>query len=209
MFSLQKLFSKDHEFFDLLEVSGEECRASVQALQRLVANRSSPLTLDEFVASRRRVKQTNSKITELLSRVSVTAFEREDIEALSNSLYKIPKTVEKFAERFLLSAAEVRDMDFSQQVKLLEQAIEIIVEMLKALQNESEGEKIGEQNERLQHVEGEADNLMLSLLKILYSRRDDPVAVIMLKDLYELLEKVVDRCRDAGNVISNINLKNS
>jgi uncharacterized protein Yka (UPF0111/DUF47 family) len=26
--------------------------------------------------------------------------------------------------------------------------------------------------------------------------------------LYELLEKVVDRCRDAGNVISNIILKN-
>jgi uncharacterized protein len=35
------------------------------------------------------------------------------------------------------------------------------------------------------------------------------VTVIMLKDLYELLEKVVDRCRDAGNVISNIHLKNS
>jgi len=33
--------------------------------------------------------------------------------------------------------------------------------------------------------------------------------VIILKDLYELLEKVVDRCRDAGNVISQIVLKNT
>jgi hypothetical protein len=31
----------------------------------------------------------------------------------------------------------------------------------------------------------------------------------MLKDLYELLEKVVDRYRDAGNVITHIVLKNS
>ncbi|PYM09779.1 MAG: pit accessory protein, partial [Verrucomicrobia bacterium] len=33
--------------------------------------------------------------------------------------------------------------------------------------------------------------------------------VIALKDLYELLEKVIDRCRDAGNVINHIVLKNS
>ena len=31
----------------------------------------------------------------------------------------------------------------------------------------------------------------------------------MLKDLYELMEKVYDRCRDAGNVVSTIVLKYS
>jgi len=31
----------------------------------------------------------------------------------------------------------------------------------------------------------------------------------MAKDLYELLEKVVDRCRDAGNVVDNVVLKHS
>jgi hypothetical protein len=31
----------------------------------------------------------------------------------------------------------------------------------------------------------------------------------MLKDLYELLEKVMDRCRDVGNVIANTVLKHS
>lgn len=209
MFSLQKLFSKDHEFFELLEASGEECRASVQALRHIIANRSGTLTLDEFIASRRRDKQITAKINELLSRVSVTALEREDIEALSNSLYKIPKTVEKFAERYILSAGEVDNIDFSKQTILLEKAIEIIVKMLRGLRDNSKEETIGQQNEHLQQVEGEADKLMLLLLKDLYSRREDPVAIIMVKDLYELLEKVVDRCRDAGNVILNINLKNS
>ena len=33
--------------------------------------------------------------------------------------------------------------------------------------------------------------------------------VIVLKDLYELLEKIIDRCRDSGNVIAHIALKNS
>ena len=42
-----------------------------------------------------------------------------------------------------------------------------------------------------------------------YSGRHDSLRVIVLKDLYELLERIIDRCRDAGNVINHIVLKNS
>ena len=209
MFSLQKLFGKDHEFFNLLEASAEQCHGSVVALQKILANKSGPLTLDELIASRRKGKEINNQIEALLSRVSVTALDPEDIEALSNSLYKIPKTVEKFAERFILSFNEVKEVDFSKQSKLLEEATTILVEMLKQLRDQTQVEKLAEQNGKLQTVEGQADDLMLVLLKDLYSRKHDPIKVVILKDLYELLEKVVDRCRDAGNVISNIFLKNS
>ena len=209
MFSLQKLFGQDDKFFILLEGSAEECRASVQALRRTVSRGSAPFLLDEFVASRRKGKQITAEINKLLCRVSVTALDREDIEALCNALYKIPKTVEKFAERYIASAEEVRNVDFTKQVVLLEKATDIIVIMLKEIQKKSHLERLTEQNEQLQQIEGDADDLILDTLKELYSRRHDPIKVIILKDLYELLEKVVDRCRDAGNVISHIVLKNS
>ncbi len=209
MFSLQKLLSQDGKFFTLLEASAEECRASVQTLQRIIAKGPSDVSLDEVAASRRKEKQINTEINELLCRVSVTALDPEDIESLSNALYKIPKTVEKFAERYLASADDVRDADFAKQVALLEKATGIIVAMLKELQEKSHLERLRAQNEELQQIEGDADDLILDTLKALYSRRDDPVRVIILKDLYELLEKIVDRCRDAGNVISHITLKNS
>jgi len=64
-------------------------------------------------------------------------------------------------------------------------------------------------NEQLQHYEGEADKLINELYKDLYSGKFDPIQVIILKDLYELLEKVVDKCRDAGNILFHIVLKNS
>jgi len=92
----------------------------------------------------------------------------------------------------------------------LEEASDIILKMLQELRRGYDVKKISQQNSRLQDVEGEADKLMLVLLKDeLYSRKHDAVKVIILKDLYELLEKVVDRCRDAGNVISHIVLKES
>jgi uncharacterized protein Yka (UPF0111/DUF47 family) len=64
-------------------------------------------------------------------------------------------------------------------------------------------------NAKLQQVEGDADKLVLDLLKDLYHGNYDAVKVIMLRDLYDLMEKVVDRCRDAGNVLSLIVLKYS
>src|SRR5438552_3208949 len=145
MFSLQKLFGHDDKFFKLLEASAEECRASVQALRRVVSKIGGSSTLDEFVASRRKGKQITTEINHLLCRVSVTALDREDIEALCNVLYKIPKTVEKFAERYIASAEEVRNVDFTKQVVLLEKATDIIVIMLKEIQKKSHLERLTEQ----------------------------------------------------------------
>jgi uncharacterized protein Yka (UPF0111/DUF47 family) len=70
-------------------------------------------------------------------------------------------------------------------------------------------EKVKELNDRLQFIEGEADNHMMTLYKDLFSGKHEPVQVIVLKDLYELLEKIIDKCRDAGNVVAQIVLKNS
>jgi uncharacterized protein Yka (UPF0111/DUF47 family) len=64
-------------------------------------------------------------------------------------------------------------------------------------------------NAKLQLIEGNADKLILELLQDLYSGKHDPIKVMMLRDLYDLMEKVVDRCRDAGNVLSLIALKYS
>lgn len=50
---------------------------------------------------------------------------------------------------------------------------------------------------------------MLAAYGALCAGTTDPVTIIIVKDLYELLEKAVDRCRDTGNVISNIVMKNS
>jgi uncharacterized protein len=209
MFSLQKLLGKDDQFFRLLEASAEEGRASVLALKRVLTNPSVTPTLDEFVASRRKEKQIATEISELLCRTFVTTLEREDIEALSNALYRIPKTVEKFAERFILTAPQLRDVDFAKHADMLEQATETVVAMVKTLHSHTHMDRLPQQNKQLQKIEGDADKLMLELLRDLYNGQHPPVKVVILKDLYELLEKVVDRCRDAGNVISHVVLKYS
>ncbi len=209
MFSLQKLLGRDDVFFDLLEKSAEEARESVRLLVRLLGTPGSGgAALDEFALLRKKDKRITEELNTRLTQTFVTPLEREDIEALSTALYKIPKTLEKFGERLLLSRAQVGPADFSRQVQLLESAIGTVEELVKHLRR-SKLDVVKEQNDKLQYLEGEADKLMMELLRGLYNGESDPIRVIALKDLYELLEKVIDRCRDAGNIIFHIVLKNS
>jgi uncharacterized protein Yka (UPF0111/DUF47 family) len=209
MFSLQKLLGQEDKFFSLLESSAQEARNSVQALVKLSKAFDQPVVMDEFVHSRRKDKQITEQISSAVYSTFITAIEREDIEALSNALYKIPKTVEKFSERVLLAPQFVRGIDFSTQIGLLERATELVLNMVKVLRDGMDLEKVKELNDKLQYLEGEADKHMMSLYRDLFGGKHEPMQVIALKDLYELLEKVIDRCRDSGNVISHIVLKNS
>ncbi len=208
MFSLKKLIGGEEVFFELLEKSAEEARESVDLLVRLLAKPDAG-SLDDFALLRRKDKRITEEISERLTTTFVTPLEREDIEALSNALYKIPKTLEKFGERLLLCPERIRKVDFSRQADLLLKAAEVVLIMVRALRSSPDLEKVKEQNDRLQYLEGEADKLMVELLRDLYAGEKDAVTVIALKDLYDLLEKVIDRCRDAGNVIFHIVLKNS
>ncbi|MBI5774640.1 MAG: DUF47 family protein [Verrucomicrobia bacterium] len=209
MFSLQKFLGKDDQFFALLEASAEETRSSVQHLVELLKTPDQPKGLEDFVLSRRKDKRITEQISEELVKTFFTALEREDIESLSIALYKIPKTVEKFAERFSILAPHLTGVDFSRQAEMMAKAAETLVAMVKQLRDLQHLEKIKELNDRLQYIEGEADKLMVELIRELYNGRYQPMQVIIIKDLYELMEKVIDRCRDAGNVVSQIVLKNS
>ena len=209
MFSLQRLLGKEDKFFDLLEASAQEGCASVQALKKLVSNPNQANALDDFALSRRKDKAITAEISEALCTTFVTALEREDIEALSIALYKIPKTIEKIGERIEIAPQHLKGIDISRQLDMLEKATETVLTMLKELRGGVKLERMKDINDRLQHVEGQADKLVLELLKELYSGKVSDVQVVFLKDLYELLEKVTDRCRDAGNVITQIVLKNS
>ena len=208
MFSIQKWFAKDDQFFRLLQASAEEGRASIQALKQIMRDPAPDASLAQFAAARRKDKQITVEITELLARASITGLDREDIEAISRSLYRVPKTVEKFAGRYLICAPHLGPIDFSRQIALVEQAIDTVAFMIKELEK-SHFEAVNQANEKLQTIEGEADKLVLQLLTELYRGPHPPLTVIMAKDLYELLERVVDRCRDAGNVVDNVVLKHS
>ncbi len=211
MISFKKLLGKDEKFYDLLEASAEEAKVSTGLLVKILANTSAAQasSIHDIIQTRRKDKRITQQITEELCKTFVTPFEREDIEALSLSLYRIPKTVEKIVERLTICPARVPRESMQKQVALLEEAVESVSFMVKQLRNGTQIERIQDAHARLQYAEGEADKVNLALVKDLYNGPSDAKEVLILKELYDLVETAVDRARDAGQVVFQIMLKYS
>ncbi|HWS40746.1 MAG TPA: DUF47 family protein [Arenimonas sp.] len=209
MFSLQTIFGKGDKFYGLLEASASAARESTKALSDMLATPVSQRSLEKFKLARQRQKDLTAQISHELINTFVTALEREDIETLSTVLYKIPKVVEKFAERHTLASQRMIDVDFVPRAKMLEQACEVLEEMVGQLRKGMNIETSKSLNDKLQAIEAEADRQILELYRDSYLNETDPMRYLILKDLFELLEKAIDRCRDVGNVVNHIILKNS
>ena len=212
MFSIRQFFGHDEKFYDLLEASAQQADSSVHHLVDLLGkleHHDSPQSLDEFVHSRRKDKEITQELTEQLCKTFITPLEREDIQELAAALYKIPKTVEKIGERILICPDHLRGHSFQKQVELLDQAAETVLSMVKQLRKGIDVQTAREMNAKLQSIEGDADQLERDRIRDLFQGKYDPKQIIFLHDLYGLLEKVIDRCRDAGNIILQVALKYS
>ncbi len=211
MFSLQTIFGKGDKFYGLLEASAEAARESARAMHELVTRADRTPVMAAFSTARAREKALHGQISEELVNTFVTALDREDIEALSSALYKIPKTVEKFAERYVIVADRLVGIDFTPaRGRCSSSSSEVVVEM------------IGQLRHGLQHRPGEeaqrpaagardrgrpADARSLSRPCMRRARSD--CARSSPRTCSRLVEKAIDRCRDVGNVVYSIVLKNS
>ena len=205
--AIRRLFGEEAKSFDLLEVLAREALNGVRLLATCLRRPDQLKTLDEFVAIRRRSKAINNEINEALCTQLFPRWEPEDIAALASAFFKIAKTAEKIAEHLSVAPPGLKTAELAKQVPFIEKAAETVVEMLRELRQGMNPERIGTRQSQLQDLEGEADKVLAGLLRGLYSDGQRTVQLIFLKELFELQERVVDRCRDAGNVITSIVFK--
>ena len=133
MISFPRLLGREDEFFGLLEASAAECVASITALRAILNAPGESLALDAFATARRKDKEITQRLEEMLIHTFVTPIEREDIESLADRLYKIPKVVEKFAERYALVAPRVADVRFDGLAEALQLGVSLLRKMVAAL----------------------------------------------------------------------------
>jgi len=209
MFSLQTIFGKGDKFYGLLEQSAEAARESAKALHELVSHADRAPVMAAFGEMRAREKALAAQISEELVNTFVTALDREDIDALNSALYKIPKTIEKFAERYSIVSERLVGVDFAQRAHVLEQSATVVAQMIGELRRGLRIDPVKKLQDRLQALESEGDRMLLAPYRTLYLEGNDAMRVVLAKDLFELIEKAIDKCRDVGNVVYSIVLKNS
>ncbi len=209
MFSLQTIFGKGDKFYGLLEQSAAAACDSANDLLTLLSHNGDGPLMSSFTANRVREKALAAQISEELMNTFVTALDREDIEALNSALYKIPKTIEKFAERYEIVSARVAGVDFAQRAQILTQSTAVVAQMIAQLRRSLQIDPMKKLQDRLQTLESEGDRMLLAPYRTLYVEGGDVMRAMLAKDLFELIEKAIDKCRDVGNIVYSIVLKNS
>ncbi len=208
MFSLQTIFGSGKQFYTLLGEAADVAYDSTKALHAMMRATDRQPALDAFKLARQRERATSDKLGRALVDSFITPIEREDIESLGSALYKIPKQVEKFADRYALAVRQLEGIDFAPRAAMLEQAAGVVREMVHELPK-LDIDGMTRLNEKLRAIENEADRLMLELYRDLYSGKLETQQMFLLKEFFEILEKAIDRCREAGVVVYQIVLKNS
>jgi len=206
---IEKLLGRDNEVFELLDASVSQAQRSILILADILRMPYQTSMVSELVQAKHKNKDIVNNINELLCKMPVTPLELEDIDVLSVAFYRISKNVAKFGTTFVACREHIKEVSLSPQMDILEQAIGTIVQMITSLRKHLNLEILKDLNEHLHDLEREADGLMSELTSELYNSKHEPLKIIIMLDLYERLEGIIDHCRDAGNSIFQIVLKNT
>ncbi|MGO1720043.1 MAG: pit accessory protein, partial [Luteimonas sp.] len=103
MLSLQTIFGRGNQFYSLLEDAAVAAEDAAKALHQMLKEADREPALDAFRLARTRTREASNLISQELVDSFITPMEREDIEALGSALYRIPKQIEKFADRYSLA----------------------------------------------------------------------------------------------------------
>ena len=209
MLNIAKLLPNEQKFYVFLQQLSSEAHTASLHLKTFVES-NDPVARKEagaaITACKAQAKTISSEVTKQLCISFVTPFDREDIQNLCGYLYRITKTIEKTREHM--------DMyKFKDAVELTRQVEVILLEadgmqiMIDALIKGGKAQQIIEKAKLLDELENRGDEILSDLLTILIETSPDAKQLVLRKDIYDLLERVIDGYRDAAGIALQIALK--
>jgi uncharacterized protein Yka (UPF0111/DUF47 family) len=202
-----RLLPRDERFFDLFIAVAErsvEAAGLLEELLKAPAERRSYL-----VESIKRVEhecdQLTHEVITRLDRTFITPLDREDIHELASGLDDVVDLIDGLARRAQIFHIGEAPMGAILMANVVQQACQQIVIAVRGL--DKNAGKVLPACIAVKRLEEEGDSLYHEWLGKVFMGSPDPVQVIKWKELYDNLERTLDQCEDAANVIESISIK--
>ncbi len=146
----------------------------------------------------------------LLHKTFITPLDRDHIHQLVNAMDDICDLIQDTTET--LTLYDIRAITPETQrlsdigVKCCER-VKDVVELLG--KQDGNFEALLKTCEEIDRLESDADRVMRSAMSKLFREEQDVREIIKMKEIYELLEAVTDRCLDVANLAEGISLENN
>ena len=202
------LTPRTSEFFALFGKAG----ANALQVSRLVERRfrehpNSGITQEQVKAEETEGDSITRELITLLNTQYVTPFDRDDIYQLATELDDVVDYLEEASALLTLYGVDMPTRHAVEQCGIIVRACEqlaIACENLKGMRG------VQEALVELKNFEDQGDRVLRDALAALFRDEGiDPIIVIRWKDIYEGLERALDACETAANVIANIVVKNA
>jgi hypothetical protein len=208
---LSKLLPQDKVFNENLYAMAKVAHQSCQSLQTL-ANTTDAAQIEklsaEILGAKNESKGLFEAMTTALYKSFITPYDREDMQELATTLYKIPKRANKIKSRLMaydVSAHRDRLMVFLNIALDQATALEEMIEDF----NHHRMTKVHAIGQRIHELEDKSDDLLAQHLTALTDEHTNIKDFILMKNIFDLLEKMTDAFRDASDLAMRISLKHS
>lgn len=204
------MFSKKKDvFFESFSLIAENLNEAAQSfneeLQKLNIESNCPKQMKIY-------EDTGDKYTHVvykaLNRTFVTPLEREDIMGLTVKIDDVLDGMEATTSHLDLYGVNEPDEFIRKFAQIVKKSCDEIVNSINLLVNKKLLQ-IRTHTVRINELENEGDNLLYDSLKNLFSTTTDPLTIIKKKDIYEMMESILDACEDVADVLETIVMRNS
>jgi len=199
---------RTEEFFKLFAKAGENALQTARLVERRFREHpNSGVTQEQVKAEETAGDAITRELITLLNTQYITPFDREDIFQLATEIDDVVDYLEEASDLLGLYGVELPTRHAVEQCAVIVGACE---QLAIACKNLKGMHGVQEALVELKRLEDEGDQILRDALGSLFrDERIDPLIVIRWKDIYDGLERALDACETAANVIGNIYVKNA
>lgn len=202
----KSLLPRETRFFDFFE---QHIKLSTAVCRELDAIALNPGELTSRANRIKEIEHDADNIThsciDALHRTFITPIDRGDIYQLIRRLDDIVDSIDATASRMTLYAIAEMRPEFKLFTEVLLRATIELDQAVSGLRHMNrQGPLIQRSCIAVSDAENEADRILRSALARLFKDCTDPVLIIQWKEIFERLEKAVDRCEDVANIVEGV-----
>ncbi|MBS7349272.1 MAG: DUF47 domain-containing protein [Comamonas sp.] len=211
-----KLLPREGNFFEMFNQHAERIVEAAHAFGQMVANYNDADQRLKYSLAVDTAEESADRITDEVNRTLhqtfITPLDREHIHTLINTMDDVADLIQDCANSMALYDVRHMTPEIMELAQLNEQCCQSLRETIKLLDHIGDT-KVADAAlkacDEVDRLESDADRLLRAAMSKLFREEPDVREVLKLKDIYELLESVSDKCEDVANVIEGIVLENS
>ncbi|WP_428825435.1 DUF47 domain-containing protein [Azonexus sp. IMCC34842] len=209
-----RLMPREGKYFDLFNAHAELIVQGGKALSGLIEalvdapEHAEKHAEDIDVIERKADEITHSTLAQLHTSF-ITPFDRDEIHQLINGMDDILDIIQDVAESMALYDVHSVPAEAKLLADVTERCCRCVQAAVKLLHSMENAPAILKYCHEITDLESDADRMLREAMSKLFREEPDVRQVVKMKEIYELLESVSDRCKDVAGTIEAIVLENS